>query len=1141
MKALHRLVGNTPKRGFGAGLFSPGFPGGFSILANTDIRLPMTNVPGERTASPVGGPVEAYRAFEVQPLRYGLVAAFQSVKINIEGSRPSSYTNTVIPSGEEVGENVTAGPGIRAILRFNGFISNDAFLNLSRNALDVTEWTCVDEAVLDRYTLPAGVTPEKHRAFLNHYWRAATVQRFGPWDARTGQCVYEQHPLMREYLPLRYTVVLCLGPDGYCDHIIDAARGFMWKYVLGMLPGAVSNIASMSAAVPARFISSIYRNTALAIVYPEQNDNIKFDFRSGATLEISPAEDRFMQKILRGEKPAFLADVVRRYCELTGITDESDISFLADYDVAWQLEQLESSDLPLRERIKSWFAVNQYLEDRHGLSRQQIHRVLAAVDRDVLTRMSAESGEMKAALAPQEDDRHNRTTDLLLTFLWRQALSADDDQFRHIQALLTSYHTPQAEHFFSENLLAAAIDGELEEERAAGLVKDILTTNYGTEQPFSDRQISLMSSEGFIRLCQDHPKVGRVFVGFLEEESRRNPQNMLSSLPLTAQLLPREELMLRLFAYLRQTRVQQLPALSLCGGIRMGMAGLEDASPARAAYADYMTDCFSSHLGELDQVCAMAAAVDADMTLGLISMLKLAAEKRILLSPEQTALLLGEDRRKNLYALCDQKQPVAETFRAYLTGMTLGADTWQEDRSLWMLRLRNAGAACLRDSNGEANVRNWIEELFLRYVAERGKRLMAVPGADTFAKLETLAGVDGKNKREPAFERLSPLLLEMYESILDGGDSTQCMGAIRQIRTLLPGMTSTLGYPHIIQLELQTTCEKLKENWKNNAYWRGLYLLEGDLRRSQLDWKQLLTRDVTQAGISRLNQDLAPLTTYQEFHDKFNEYKNNPKNEFPPKTMERTFSQVCFERLQAHFVDRFDSQVTHCGDIGEMQHLQEYSEKTMLTAPLTNETAGGRCIRAVRSVQTTLNSLADQDDVGAMLQKAMKCAQVLTTDKLPRTECYHRALNLLNKHFLETRRDELAHRAFHTRLSIGLVCNISPESRSIRWRDVIAQLCPGYQGMMRSPFSTAEISLFQTIRYMFSTLSNQVDDLGQPSLKWAKSLANFLNNDEEFAAYSAKVRKDKRALRQFLPFLLEPGNNTQEAQALKMWLGTDTK
>ena len=1141
MKALHRLVGNTPKRGFGAGLFSPGFPGGFSILANTDIRLPMTNVPGERIASPAGGPVEAYRAFEVQPLRYGLVAAFQSVKINIEGSRPSSYTNTVIPSGDEVKENVTAGPGIQAILRFNGFISNDAFLNLSRNALDVTDWTCVDEAVLDRYALPAGVTPEKHRAFLNHYWRAATVQRFGPWDARTGQCVYEQHPLMREYLPLRYTVVLCLGPDGRCDHIIDAARGFLWKYVLGMLPGAVSNIASMSAAVPARFISSIYRNTALAIVYPEQNDNIKFDFRSGAALEISPAEDRFMQKILRGEKPAFLADMVRRYCELTGVTDESDISFLADYDVAWQLEQLESSDLSLRERIKSWFAVNQYLEDRHGLSRQQIHQVLAAVDRDVLTRMSAESGEMKAALAPQEDDRHNRVTDLLLTFLWRQALSADDDQFRHIQALLTSYHTPQAEHFFSENLLAAAMDGDMQEERAAGLVSDILKTNYGTEQPFSARQISLMSSEGFIRLCQGHPRVRKVFCDFLVDESRRNPQNMLSTLPLTAQLLPRDELMQRLFAYLRQTQVQQLPALSLCGGIRIGMAGLDGASPARAAYAEYMTDCFSSHLTELDRVCAMAVAIDADMTQGLVAMLQLAAEKRMLLSPEQAALLLGEDRRKNLYALCDQKQPAGQAFRAYLTGMTLNADNWEQDRSLWMLRLRNAGGACLRDTDTEANVRNWIEELFIQYVAERGKRLMAVPSDDVFSKLESLAGVDGKNKREPAFERLSPLLLSMYETILAQGDDAMRMQAARQVRTLLPGITSTLGYPNIIQLELHATCEKLKENWKTNTYWRGLYLLDSDLRRSQLDWKQLLNRDVMQAGASRLDQDLAPLSTYPEFREKYNEYKNNPKNEFPPRNGDLSFAQLCFERMQAHFVDRFDSQVAQSGDIGELQHLQEYSEKTMLTAALTNDTAGGRCIRAVRNVQNALNSLADQEDIGTMLQKAMKCAQTLTSDKLPRTECYHRALNLLNKHFLETRREELARRAFHTRLSIGLVCNISPENRSIRWRDVIAQLCPGYQGMMRSPFSTADFSLFQTIRYMFFTLSNQVDDMGQPSLKWARSLANFLNNDEEFAAYSAKVRKDKKALRQFLPYLLEPVNDTQEAQALKMWLSTDAK
>ena len=1126
MKALHRLVGNTPKRGFGVGLFSPGFPGGFRILAKTDIRLPMTNVPGEKSGSPMGGPVEGYRAFELQPLRYGLVAAFQSIKVNIDGSRPSSYTDTVVPVGDEVQQNVTAGPGIEAILRFRGFISMDEFLGLEKNTLDVTDWACEGKEVLSSYTAPLSFTEKAHRALLQLYWRAATAQCFGPWNPRTKRYAYESHPLMHSFVPRFYTVSVCLGPEDACGRLIERAKGFMWKYILTALPGAVANMASMSAPVPVRSIYTVYDSTALAIVYPEQEKDICFDFRTGAAPEITPDEDDFMRLMLSGAKPAAVQDIYQRFCSENGTAAESDLPFLWDYDVLYQLYCLEKDGLSLRERMKCWFALHAYMKDRHGFTDQQLALLLEAVDSEMARRLSAGQAEALEALQKQDDEWENRATGELLTFLWQKTLDGQPMICAQTKPLLAAYYVPEADHSFSESLLKMSLATEQEEQRAADLTADILDADFLSARPLQASHVNVLSDQAFVDLCGQHPLVGNTVRGYLEKESRMNPKNMLHMLPITVRFLDRGALMERLFTYLAGEKPVYQLADKDCVPVAEGLRGRGSETPAVQAYAGYMTAALMDHPGDLDWFLSAAQGTKADMTDAMLSILSQFEAREILMTPEQETRLLGAENEGSVYALCARKAPVAQAFLHYLEKMTLGASSLEEDRTAWFMQARRAGKACLLDVMTDADEKNWAADLLLRYNILRSQHLLVAPAQDTFQLFTTLA----LHRKHPAFAALSGQVLDMYEAILDKGAPAQQQEAARQVVALFPAFSCTQGYPHIQSLELRCACQKLVSAWQSASYWQGLNALQEDMKRSRLPWNQLLTGEVQQAGRNRLIADLSPLSRFAEFANTYEQYKACPG--FPPAADEASFGSLCMAQYKACFIARFDAQTACCVNLAELLHMQDFSERVLHTAKETDRTAGGMCIQAIKRAGQLLITLDDQAAVPATLGKAAEIEGFLSGASLTALSCYGRVIGLFNRYWLEEKRQELMQKPFPVRLAFGLVCSRTAGG-SILWEGILSLLCPGYEDMMRSPFSTGSIDLFRTLRCMLAMLALHTESDGSRSLKWPASLSSFLN-ENAFADYTARVRREKKTLDVYLPDLMTAQG--PEADALRMWL-----
>ena len=361
MRVYHRLLGDTPQRGFGMQFLTPGFP--TEWMPGDAVRLSLVNVPYERKAGP--GLVELHSAYELQTKGYGHLMLIRSASGSQDQTRPHAYSDMVVLDAEQT--TLPSEIPVSQLLGFDQFIPLKDFWFAKGDSTVLPEyaWTPVDFTETFSPEMPQGM----REALLARSWRAMSRRAFGGKDAT----------------PVR----VCLGAETQCETIIRQAKAFLKDVLLDALPKAVANIVSISAPVPQQVILSAFPGTALAVVYPEAMLRCEFDLRTGAFEPLQGNEKLFIDALVRGERFALWDQMVDSCMAAQGQTKREHCALAADYDLALLLYTLEKELLNKRGLLSAWQKLVDCLSRRHRLSNAAA--LLAPLEQLILSRLSRAS------------------------------------------------------------------------------------------------------------------------------------------------------------------------------------------------------------------------------------------------------------------------------------------------------------------------------------------------------------------------------------------------------------------------------------------------------------------------------------------------------------------------------------------------------------------------------------------------------------------------------------------------------------------------------------------------------------------------------------------------------------------------------
>ncbi|MGN0746538.1 MAG: hypothetical protein ACI4ML_07680 [Aristaeellaceae bacterium] len=543
MKAVHRVMGNFPARGYGVSLSTPGFSYAARTVSGSNARLPQNDAGIGRVRASTAQVTEAYHAWELHPMAYGVPAVFRSATVCVRGARACSYTDIAVPAGEDVPALSSQEDFLAHVLRFSAFMPAEEFWSLDKRTttLHMDAWTEDDASVL---TLPRPVpmTEDFRRALTAHYWRCASLQFFGPWSNGAHDALrYASDPVLAPLCARPRNITLCLGEEDGCDGITALARAFLWQELLPKLPPAVRNIASMAAAVPMQYAASMYADAALCVIYP--NGQGKPCFHPGkrdCCLPITGDEAQMMAAVMREPCMPWMNPVAEAFCRLRGmpasLADHCELK--ADYDLCLTLWRLTHTDAPPFSTLADWYALRQHLQLRHGLRAEETDQVLRPVEGGLLARLSAGTDALTRALSGEDKPQVKRT---LLAFLWERTLHCPSSQHRQLAALTCACQKPEAAAFFTDFPSARdegdAADAEVQRRRA-GLISRILCTDY------VDAGLPAPMASAFLRdaaLYTASEPVSRAMQDYFRLLIAAHPDWQARLLPLSALYLPREE------------------------------------------------------------------------------------------------------------------------------------------------------------------------------------------------------------------------------------------------------------------------------------------------------------------------------------------------------------------------------------------------------------------------------------------------------------------------------------------------------------------------------------------------------------------------------------------------------------------------
>ncbi|MBR5287664.1 MAG: hypothetical protein IKU34_03610 [Clostridia bacterium] len=653
MIVQHRLIGNIPGRGHGDPLLSPAFPLDSALTTTTAYRAPDAGyIPAQAGRLSDDGKYHVHlTTFEIQSTHFGrpvLISAnvFRPANTTV---RPMIYMNTVAMT-QENGAPIS-GLSPETLLSFDRFITPAHFakLNAMSSSLSADTWIPVLPPMRKPFFAPHTAA---HRALLGRYWAAASARLFGG-NAQVFS--------------------ICLGPQTTCEAIIENAKSLLLCDILPYLPAAVNGIASMSACVLESAVRTLFKDSALAVVFPtDAAEPLQptFDLRRRDGFPtLSTLEDSFISAVLDGSC-AFMNGVLARHTALPGCDDPANASFAADYDIALMLYQLERTLLhgealiPEEKLITAWKMLNSLLINRHHLTDGQVNHLLADVEQTLFSKLNT----MQTALsAIAQDD---------LPALWHKALSVNENLFPEIAGVIAA--SPTAPSFLKMLESAPDLDAD-RTNRVASMITRICETYY-TRKSFGDEQIAQLTSDPMLAKLNAMPEIRAALSEGLRRSNGVFSDNLLQTLPLTCLLLDGKQALLDAVALLHARYLSALPSAQEIGNLASAYKHYADEQVAHA-FCAYFCDCLPIQITHIQPLCAMISSILPETDGVIAQLLDSARNNGILLDAAQTCTLFMQ-----LLPKCTAPKLLADVYAGYEQSMTAAAGESAADRLMRLSR-----------------------------------------------------------------------------------------------------------------------------------------------------------------------------------------------------------------------------------------------------------------------------------------------------------------------------------------------------------------------------------------------------------------------------------------------------------------------
>ena len=637
MIVQHRLIGNIPGRGHGDPLLSSAFPLDSALTTTTVYRAPDPGyIPAQAGRLTEDGKYNVHlTTFEIQSPHFGkpvLISAniFRPANAN---TRPMMYMNTVAMTDETGAQTCSLTP--MELLSFDRFITPAHFasLNAMSKALDADRW---NPAVFPERKPFFAPKTAAHRALLGYYWSSASARLFGG-----------NTPVFS----------ICLGKDIACQTIIENAKSLLLCDILPYLPDAVRNIASMSACVLESSVRTMFKDSAMAVIFPTDPADPKqptFDLcKPNGYPTLPPLEDRFMTDTMNGSC-TFMQDAASRYMALTGGIDTAQISFTADFDLALMMYQLErtllagESLIAPGSLIAAWKQLNAMLISRHRLTLEQANHVLAGVEKKLFAAVL----QSKTALdVIQSGD---------MPALWQKALTVEESPFSVISSVIAA--CPGAVEF--PKMLESLLNDDAEcERRSAQLIRKI-GTGHCALKPFTSELVAQLTAAPMAERLSKHPSVREALADGLRRNNDGFPENLLTTLPLSCALLDGKQALCDAVALLRRSHVKTLPSPAHMENLTAACASFMNQE-AGSGLCAYFAECLPGQMPDLSALCAMMVSLLPDPGEAILAVLDSADQNSILFDAAQTCALFDRP-----LAACRQPGRIGSAYAAYESNLS---------------------------------------------------------------------------------------------------------------------------------------------------------------------------------------------------------------------------------------------------------------------------------------------------------------------------------------------------------------------------------------------------------------------------------------------------------------------------------------
>ena len=1111
MNAAYRLMGNFPSRGFGDSLSTTDFTSGAAIVSGKDARLPMSGVPRVRYPQIPGEVTEAYHAYEIHPLTFGRLTVMYSatgamMQANGIASRPCTYTNAVTLTGNDVPPYVSSDDAMCSMLRYNDFVTLQELWVLPKDIsiLPAKPWV-EDASEKLEYALSAPVSDEMLRSLLVHYWRAASLQFFGPWDSgKRMSCLYQDDLLMSHVSNRDRTFTVCISAQDDCRTLVSQAKGFLWQMILKRLPAQIRNITSVAAAVPVQHAQSLYRDAAMCVVYP--SEDAKFDFTKGKFPALEADEDRFMQQVLGGSMGTLLGKMHARYAALTGKNQVDECPFMADYDLALALYRVENAadDWAL---LANWYAVLRHLSQRHDIQSEQAACVMQDVDEFVTSRLRSRENEIARLLTGQTERQRVLMSAKLQSFLWEKSVYAVGS-YCEVPARITWICQGSENSVFFTELNAAQVvpEDECALQRMAALMSSILK-EHCMDAPLSDQRIAQLAH--IAPVYRTAQALYDVHAMYLAAYQNKHPEDRIRLLYLATKYLDADELAAEALCMLAGR--QEVPAIEQeCKAISSIWPLLKQPDRVQDELNNYIAVLYVRYFDHLDIVSRIAVMLQRDTTDALVKVFSTEPGCKLRLNETNFAYVLGQNAAAECILACAKDlSAVDKAYRNYLAYQLNLSVQNGESLYNWIVALINRSLPT-RLYAKQADMESFLREcteLVQDYTLDYALVAKQLPAVDAFDRMLKLA-----EKKSAVFTQSMDKILDAYEVLLQANAPS----AVQQAQQLAPYLTGVRNGTLLQQVTSTYISGMVQAGLQKDSFWQVMNRKDivANIQRTGALPKQIFDEATRQTAVACIRREISAITQPRQYLDLFSKYAS-AENEFKRNItlaefqMDRTISVMWHEVAAGCFMEKFDSFFMACKSIDDARHLMEVGENTVGVRQKINEnpTGTGWIIRLLIDVQNFVHNLPDDRQLFTRVVEKAAALRNTRSDKalkLVRSEC-----------------DEVLAKENNFIRRTGLCLLYSTVFNGYNWMAFLRKLQPEMDAMMHNPYAGGSLPLLAVV--------SSVLKLFEPHQDLLQHFAHFLRQDVNMAAYTLAVCKDQKAMAQYFP-------GRENSRSLVAWL-----